>query len=386
MIKVAFLLNYPTHYKGAINYFNNLFFAIDKYLKREVETFLFVPDDISQEYVDIFSPYVKIIKTNILTRKSPKWLIDKIGEKLFDVNVLLENLLLEYQIDVVSHSSFISKKFKTVNWIMDFQHVHFPELWTKKELRLTKKFLHRLIVKSDKLFLSSFAAFDDFKIEYENFAEKVNILHFVCQPHDELKVELDDETKAETLLKYSITRPFFYLPNQFWSHKNHETVFKAIKILKDKGYAPLLVTSGLLNDFRSKKGHIDTLRDYIKEYDLTMDILLLGLIPYNDVLDLIIASKCVINPSFFEGWSSTVEESKTLGKRLILSDIKVHREQKPEFGIYFDAKSVTELVQIMEDIIEGKIINDKLNIDKLYENLITRTKMFASDFAAGVYF
>lgn len=187
MVRVAFLLNYPTHYKGAINYFRNLFFAIDKNLKHEVKIFLFVPDNLSQEYIDIFSPFAQIIKTNILTRNSTKWVIDKIGEKLLDKNILLDRLLSNYKIDVVSHSSFISKKIKTVNWVMDFQHLHFPDLWTKKELKLTKQFLNRLITKSDRIFLSSASAFDDFKMEYDHLTDKVNILHFVCQPEEGLK-------------------------------------------------------------------------------------------------------------------------------------------------------------------------------------------------------
>jgi glycosyltransferase involved in cell wall biosynthesis len=386
MVRVAFLLNYPTHYKAAINYFRNLFFAIDKYQGQEVEIFLFIPGDLSQEYIDIFSPYANIIKTNILTRNSLKWLFDKLGEKLFNVNPLIDNLLIKYEIDVVSHSSFISKKVKTVNWIMDFQHLHFPQLWTEKELKLTRKFLHRLIAKSDRLFLSSASAFEDFKIEYEYLVDKVNILHFVCQPQQGLKIELDEDTKKELLLRYSINRPFFYLPNQFWSHKNHKIVFKAIKILKDKGYSPLLVTSGLMNDFRSKKDHIESLINFINEHDLSENILLPGLIPYNDVLNLVTLCDAVINPSLFEGWSSTVEEAKTMGKLLILSDIKVHREQNPEFGIYFEPNNECELTSIMQEIIDGKIIHKQLNGDQLYTNLVIRTEAFAMDFVKGISF
>ena len=46
-------------------------------------------------------------------------------------------------------------------------------------------------------------------------------------------------------------------------------------------------------------------------------------------------SLALINPSYFEGWSTSVEEAKSLGKRVILSDIPVHREQNPLMGIYF---------------------------------------------------
>ena len=41
-------------------------------------------------------------------------------------------------------------------------------------------------------------------------------------------------------------------------------------------------------------------------------------------------SVAVINPSEFEGRSSTVEQAKSLGKQVILSNIKIHKEQKPD--------------------------------------------------------
>lgn len=377
-------MNYPTSYKGGLNYFRNLFYAIDTYLKKDIEIVLFVPDDLSQEYVDIFSGFARIEKTAVLKRNSGKWLIDKIFEKTINVNPLLNRLLLKHKIDIVSHSSFISKKVKTINWIMDFQHIHFPDLWTDNEMKATRKFLHRLIVKSDGVFLSSFSAFEDFKTEYKEYTDKVTILHFVSQPVSDLKVELDKDNKAALEQKYAIDRPFFYLPNQFWSHKNHAVVFKAINNLKQEGYEPLLVTSGLMNDFRSKSGHIQDLKDFVQENNLKKNILFLGLIPYADVLDLLTLSKCVINPSRFEGWSSTVEEAKTMGKRLVLSSIAVHKEQKPEYGVYFDATDDRELTAILKNVIDESLEINNDGLKHLQSDLDFRTKVFADKYLAGI--
>ena len=40
-------------------------------------------------------------------------------------------------------------------------------------------------------------------------------------------------------------------------------------------------------------------------------------------------SIALINPSKFEGRSSTVEQGKSMGEKIILSTIPVHKEQKP---------------------------------------------------------
>lgn len=377
-------MNYPTTYKGGINYFRNLFFAIYTYLKEDVEIFLFVPDNLSQEYIDLFSPYVRIIKTNLLKRNSPKWVVDKIFEKTINVNPLLDSLMIKHNIDIVSHSSFISKKVKTINWVMDFQHIHFPDLWTDKELKDTRAFLHRLITQSDNIFLSSFSAFDDFKKEYEEFSDKVNILHFVSQPVKAIKVELSDDEKRALQLKYSINKSFFYLPNQFWSHKNHKIVFEAINLLKTKGYNPLLLTSGLMNDFRSKSDHVQNLKIFVEQNHLQDNIFFLGLIPYSDVIDLITLSDCVINPSYFEGWSSTVEEAKTMGKRLILSNIEVHKEQEPKYGVYFDPKDSVALASTLEKVLLGELSKGSTDHKALQRDLAMRTRTFADKYLHGV--
>jgi glycosyltransferase involved in cell wall biosynthesis len=56
-----------------------------------------------------------------------------------------------------------------------------------------------------------------------------------------------------------------------------------------------------------------------------------------------------INPSLFEGWSTSVEESKSMGKRILLSDIPVHREQAPELGIYFNPEDAEDLALQMRN-------------------------------------
>jgi len=43
-----------------------------------------------------------------------------------------------------------------------------------------------------------------------------------------------------------------------------------------------------------------------------------------------------MNPSLYEGWSTPVEEAKSIGAPLLLSDLPVHREQQPRVASFFD--------------------------------------------------
>ena len=86
----------------------------------------------------------------------------------------------------------------------------------------------------------------------------------------------------------------------------------------------------------------------IQEAGLERSFVLLGLIPHDHVLALMRASAALINPSKFEGWSTTVEEAKATGTPMILSSLAVHREQAEDKALYFDKDSPEQLARILE--------------------------------------
>ena len=64
-------------------------------------------------------------------------------------------------------------------------------------------------------------------------------------------------------------------------------------------------------------------------------------------MSLMYHSLAVINPSKFEGRSSTVEQAKSLGKKIILSNINIHKEQNPKYAKYFRAEDFKKLSSIL---------------------------------------
>jgi glycosyltransferase involved in cell wall biosynthesis len=84
-----------------------------------------------------------------------------------------------------------------------------------------------------------------------------------------------------------------------------------------------------------------------KELDVLDNFYHLGLVPASDLAGLMRDASAIINPSFFEGWSTSVEEAKSLGKRVLLSDIAVHREQNPALGSYFLPDDVNALADML---------------------------------------
>jgi glycosyltransferase involved in cell wall biosynthesis len=377
-MKVGFLINFPEDYKGGLNYYKNLFFAINKHYGSLVQIFVFVPTNFSKRTVSVFEPYSKVIYTRILERFSMLWFISKLFNKYFKFDFPMQQLFANYGIDVVCFCCsfhFLRSKIKTINWIPDFQSIHLPSLWTKKQLKEESKNLKLVLKKSDRIVVSSNDSLKDLISAYSISKDKIYVIHFVSQPYSIIK-----ENKS-AIFKYTLD-PYFYLPNQFWEHKNHMIVFRAVNELRKKNINIKLLCSGMMHDFRGRNAHLENISRYIKDNKLEDSIKLLGVIEYSDVFNLISFSLAVINPSFFEGWSSTVEEAKTMGKKVILSDIPVHREQNPKNGYYFNPSNYFELALIMEKILVQNVdekFDEKFDFD-LLDDLNSRTYDFACDY------
>jgi len=372
MIKVGFtVIGGKTNWMGGINYLKNLLFAIKHSGDNKVQSVLFIGYNIDEKIVKEFEGLAIIKRNSVFDRFSFKWFIDFILRDIFKINPIINQLIKVNKINVFSHSFIYGKDLKclSVNWVPDFQHLRLPKMFSKLNLIVRNYRLGNMVKYSDRIILSSYDALNDYKKIYSNYLEKASVIHFVSQ------VSIFEFKPVFYLQeKFNFNSKYFFLPNQFWVHKNHKVVFEAIKLLKEKNPTILLICSGILKDHRNKK-YINSIKKFIIKNELKKNILLLGLIPYNDVKLLMYHSIAIINPSYFEGWSSTVEEAKSMGKALILSDIPVHNEQatgKADFFVY-------DQPHLLSDIILKYWINENEVI--ISENdLKLRTQVFSNKY------
>jgi glycosyltransferase involved in cell wall biosynthesis len=377
MIKVAFIGSVSKVWMGGLNYYKNLLYAISTIKNQEIEVYVFVGKKTDVSIKNMFKEYAIVIEDAMFDKKSFKWFIFKFEDRILKTNYLLSKLLKMYDIELLSHSGIFNiNRVKTLNWIPDFQHLNLPSMFSNKELEFINKRYMDLISKSDAMVLSSFDALKDYKqfTKAPSHLNKVNVLQFVSQP-DKDYFELDSVDEEKILKKYKLKNGFFYMPNQFWKHKNHFLVFEAVKLLVEEKKDICVVCTGHLEDYRNKD-FVNELIKFIKTNKLENNIKLLGLVDYKDVFSLIKFSKAVINPSLFEGWSSTVEECKSVGKNMILSNLEVHIEQYPE-AQFFRRDDVKSLKNVLDTYIEP----DK-NI--VFDDLQTRTELFARNYISIV--
>ncbi|MDZ5456527.1 glycosyltransferase family 4 protein [Azohydromonas lata] len=364
MVKVAFWFDAPLQYTGGLNYIKNLLHALSLVNDGSVQPYVFfthdVPDDIARQ----FERLACVVRTRLLQRRTLPWFTHKVLYKKFDSMAMANALMRSHGIDVVSHAWFHYKgrpPFKVISWIPDFQYLHLPELFpTINPAAETRKY-QDVIRKSDVVVLSSNDAFEDFRrIAPPGHESRVAVLRFVSQPSQSATASTLTLQAMEQ--KHGFKGRYFLLPNQFWAHKNHTVVLEAVRLLQEKGVPVQVLCTGNTVDYRvGGTPYIDGLRAFMARHGLDGQVKILGLIDYADVLCLMRHCVAVLNPSRFEGWSSSVEEAKSMGKPVVLSRIGVHVEQAPAQGHYFDPDDAAGLADILGRLWEKT--NDVSQVD-----------------------
>ena len=273
----------------------------------------------------------------------------------------------------------LTQKFKlpSVGWFPDFQHVHLPEFFTRRDILLRDLCVKRMARNCTLMVFSSDHARKCFQGLYPAQAPKARILRFVAH----LPPTVMQTDPAYVVPKYRLPDKFIYLPNQLWVHKDHLTAFAAVRLLAQQNRSVSLVCSGNLSD-GGHSGHKDRVFQYIKENGLSDRIFILGMVDFDDVHALIRQACCVLNPSLYEGWSTTVEETKTIGKPMVLSDLEVHREQDPPATLYFEPKNAAMLAEMMAKAWDSYPAGPNRELEqRAAEQYAGRSRAFAQTFA-----
>jgi len=347
-MRIAFIYHFDDQaWTGGRNYFASL---LDAMHRRDPSIeFVLITGTRTQTTLPQDHPYLKVVRTSMLDPRRPLWLLRQALRLLSGRrhDPLLGGLIDRLRIDVLSHSQPLlarGSKAVALAWLPDFQFLHLPNLWPEQELTRMRKGFEEVCRHSDGIIVSSEDARRDLQSFAPWFTKPIHVLHFSPR-----LMPLDGLPEEPALReRYGIPGPYAFLPNQFWAHKNHAVVVDALRLLRDRGTPVTVVCTGKPFDPR-QPDHVDRLMARVRERGLESQFRVLGVVPYADMVGLMRHAHVVINPSRFEGWSTTVEESKAMGKRLVLSDIPVHREQDAPFASYFDKDDPEDLARVLAE-------------------------------------
>lgn len=340
-------------WKGGLYYVKNMIFSLLQYEKTADSFQIYIL--VNEQDYTVFEEYEKKYDNVILIINKQSFAVNfrkKVKKTYYNLAgisfewELLTGIVEKYHIEIIFPLSKIDDKYidKEVSWIPDFQPYHYPEFFSEQELEKRKGINLEIAQKHSKLILSSYDAYEDYKKLYPAYTHNVYVVPFVSA----IDKALVSSEKWKTIRnKFLLPPKYFFVANQFWPHKNHITVFKALNILKSKyNVSVSLVCTGSLCKDRTPE-YLDGLMNYISENDLEQEIKILGLIDREEQLLIMESCLAVVQPSLFEGWGTVVEDAKTLNVSVVMSDINVHYEQKTENCIIFQRENAEQLAEIL---------------------------------------
>lgn len=329
-----------------------------------------------------FQIVIFLKKTHIFFEKKNRTLIVKVFLRLnYYLIKLIEKFLakkkslfpdIEIAFSPYGHFSEIvslpSVKRK-VSIIYDLQHKEFPNFFDSKELIIRELHYKESISSSNIILTISHFTKNKIIEIYKTPPSKIHVIYLpIVHPADN-KIKNLLIHKKSTLNLHKFGR-FFYIPANFWEHKNHQTLFIAINMLIASGIDINFVFSGA---FPSKEIE-EKFRLFIDTNNLNKNIFLLGYLESHNIVKLFKNCISVICPSLYEGFGMTLNEANFYRKPCFASNIPAHREiASSECVIFFDPYKPEDIFKKMKIFLTKKNkfkYSSFLNNESLYDDYI----------------
>jgi len=175
--------------------------------------------------------------------------------------------------------------------------------------------------------------------------DRVKILPFVpaCYLNkDDSKI--DGERVRE---RYRLPKRYLFYPAQFWPHKNHLRIIRALKLLRDARDVEVRIVFCGSQTGEIRQHTFRQVIDLCAQLGVEKQVYYLGYVPDKDISAIYGGSAGLVMPSFFGPTNIPVLEAWAHACPVLTSDIRGIREQVGDAGILVDPISVEALADGM---------------------------------------
>lgn len=241
-----------------------------------------------------------------------------------------------------SQDSFYSIPVPALGTIHDLMHRYgrqFPEFSSRGKYRLKEMHCKRICDWGKGVIVDSNTGKQQVVACYGVSPKKVHVLPFV--PPKYIREKAHFKTTASIA---DLPEKFFFYPAQFWKHKNHISVVKASRMIKERIPDLKIVFAGSRNN-----AYRET-RNAVHQLGLENDISFLGFVPNDMMPELYTRARGLIMPTFAGPTNIPPLEANALGCPVAISNIYGMPEQLGDAALYFDPSSIEEIAKSMEKL------------------------------------
>lgn len=260
-----------------------------------------------------------------------------------EIDLEIKKQISKFQVDLMIYPTTnklsLEVKIPFIITIHDFQHKYFPQFFSKHEIK-------------ERDYIFSHAAKDAHVIICESEFVKQDIIKVLQIPKDKIivlssplpeyirKFTLDKILNKAIINKYKLPKKYLFYPANFWPHKNHINLIRALNYLKKQYnvFIPL-VCIGVI-----KSGYGKMLKE-INRLKISNQVIYLGFVPELEKMYLYNNAYTLIMPSFFESLSIPIWEAFELGIPVAASNVCSLPQQVDIAGLVFDPKDPEDMAE-----------------------------------------
>lgn len=228
------------------------------------------------------------------------------------------------------------------------KHPNFPEV-SKKGTWWSREHYYRLLTATAKFILvDSPTGKDDVINYYAMSPEKIIVLPYL--PPNYLRPDLSKDEAVLILKKFDLPEQFIFYPAQFWPHKNHLNLVKAMAILRQRGIKIAVAFCGSKKDEWGEYGKV---MRFVKDNNLDDSVFYLGYVDNDQISALYVLAQAMVMPTFFGPTNIPVLEAWKMGCPVLYSNIPGCADQLGDAGLLFNPTDPVDIADKIEVILKS---------------------------------
>lgn len=287
------------------------------------------------------------------------------------------NAIKREKIEFFLNTSFeaITLEIPFLAMVWDLQHrlqPFFPEVSSGRTWQRRENFYSQVLRRAAFVITGTEAGKSELQMFYGLPGEKIRIL-----PHPTPGFALEESAPdPEELARYNLPPDYVFYPAQFWSHKNHVAILKAILYLKQTDNLRLsVVFTG------SDQGNESYVRELVGKMQLQDQVFFLGHVPRRALKALYQHALALCYVSFFGPENLPPLEAFALGCPVIAADVPGASEQLGDCAIRVNPANELEIAQALK-----LLLHDNAKRKELVRQGKERALRFTGrDFARGLF-
>lgn len=291
----------------------------------------------------------------------------------------LEPLILKSGVEIVWNltplCATLEIPYITIVW--DLQHrlqPYFPEVsrdgeWDHRE-RVYGMRLRRAAV------IITGTAVGKAEIErfYQVSSDRIKILPY---PTPRFALEAPpDNNKQEVLAKYKIPEGYLFYPAQFWPHKNHVGLLRAIQLLREQ--YNLVFPIVFVGSDQQNQEYIQNL---VAQFDLSQQVYFLGFVPQEDLIMLYRYAFALTFVTFFGPDNLPPLEAFALGCPVVASNVSGAEEQLENAALLVDPKDPMQIAAAIKSLHDDPVLRNTI----VQRGLERSSRFTGKDFVKGIF-